>query len=111
MLKSWKKIAFQLIILIVLIMQISLNSVLAEEVSSTNSNNSSLPNTENSNSIERIRTIPKTEDNSRVTPTKERQVTPNAKSSRAKSSRPIDPYEKYYDAIQKFDAEFYGEDG
>ena len=111
MLKSWKKRALQLIFLTLLITQISFNSVLAQEVPSNNTNNSSSPNIENINPIERTDTVPSTEDNRKVAPSNELQVTPKAKSSRAKSSRPKDPYEKYYDAIQKFDEELYGEKG
>ncbi len=56
MFTSWRKRAFQLIILTLLITQISFNSVLAQEVPSTNTNNSSSPNIENINPIERTRT-------------------------------------------------------
>ena len=111
MLKIWKKRAFLLIILTLLISQISFNSVLAQEAPSTNTNNSSSSNIEKINSIERTPIVPSTEDNRKVAPSKERQATPKAKSSRAQSSRPSDPYEKYYDAIKKFNEELYGAKG
>ncbi len=111
MLKSWKKRALQLIFLTLLITQISFNSVLAQEVPSTNTNNSSSPNIENIKPIEKTGTESSTEDNRKVAPSDEQQVTPKAESSRANSSRPSDPYEKYYDAIKKFNEELYGEKG
>ena len=111
MFTSWRKRAFQLIILTLLITQINFNSVLAQEVPSTNTNNSSSPNIENINPIEKTPTAPSTEDNRKVAPSKEFQATPKARSSRAQSSRPSDPYEKYYDAIKKFNEELYGEKG
>lgn len=111
MFRSWSKKAFLLIAITLLITQISFNSVLAQEVPSTNTKNSSSPNIEKINPIERTPTVPTTEDNRKVTPTNEGQAIPKAQSSRANSSRPSDPYEKYYDAIKKFNDELYGEKG
>ncbi len=111
MLKSWQKRVFQLIFLILLIIPISFPRVLAQEVTSTNIHDSSSPNIEKIYSIETTRTVPSTEENRKVTPSNEDQATPKAQSSRANSSRPSDPYEKYYDAIQKFNEELYGEKG
>ena len=111
MFRSWRKRAFLLIAITLLITSISFNSVLAQEVPSTNTNNSSSPNIEKIYPIERTRAVPSTEDNRKVTPSNEGQATPKAKSSRDNSSRPSDPYEKYYDAIKKFNEELYGEKG
>ncbi len=111
MFRSCRKRAFLLIAITLLVTQISFNSVLAIEVPSTNTNNSSSPNIENINPSEKTRTVPSTEDNRKVAPSNEDQVAPKAKSSSANSSGPSDPYEKYYDAIQKFNDELYGEKG
>ena len=111
MLGSWRKRAFQIIVLILLLTQISVTRVLAQELQSANTDNSSSANIENINLRERTPATPVMEDNRRVTPNNERQVTPQARSSRTNSSRPNDPYEKYYDAIKKFNDELYGERG
>ncbi|MDJ0900774.1 MAG: hypothetical protein QNJ55_18380 [Xenococcus sp. MO_188.B8] len=111
MLKLWKKRAFLLIIVTLLISQISFNSVLAEEVISSNTNNFSSSNIENINPKAETQIVPSTEDKKEVVPSKESQVTPKVESFSVNSSRPSDPYEKYFDAIKKFNEELYGENG
>lgn len=111
MFRSWRKRAFLLMAITLLITQISFNSVLAQEVPSTDTKNSLSPNIENINSRERTHTVPSTGDNRKVIPSSEGQATPKAESSRANLSRPSDPYKKYYDAIKKFNEELYGERG
>ena len=108
MLKLWKKRAFLLILLTLLISLISFNSVSAQEITSPNTTNFSSPNIENINPSVRTQTA---EDNSEVAPSNENQLTPNETSSRVNQNRPEDPYAKYFDAIKKFNEKLYGENG
>ena len=110
MLKSISKKALQLMILILLIIQISFNSVLAQELPSSNVTNSQSPNLEQTNQLE-IPSNSLTEEKRIVPSNNERQPDSRVSSSRADSSQPSDPYEKYYDAIKNFNDELYGEQG
>ncbi|MGK7895489.1 MAG: hypothetical protein AB4372_18200 [Xenococcus sp. (in: cyanobacteria)] len=107
MLKIWKKRAFLLILLTLLISLISFNGVLAQEVTPTNTNNFSSPNIENINT----NVNPTTEDNNQVTSTDENQLTRNERASQTTPPGPKDPYTKYFDAIKQFNEELYGENG
>ena len=111
MFRSWSKQALQLIVVILLVIQISVNSVLAQEVASPNAAKSISPNLENTNRVEMPINSSSTEENIRVAPSNERQQNATVSSSRADSSRPKDPYEQYYDAIKSFNEELYGEQG
>ena len=110
MFRSLSKKALQLIVLTLLIINISFNSVLAQELPSSNVTKSQSPNLEQTNRVE-IPINSSTEDKRIVTPSNERQPDSSVSSSRADSSQPRDPYEKYYDAIKKFNDELYGEQG
>ena len=110
MFRSLSKKALQLIVLTLLIINISFNSVLAKELPSSNVTKSPSPNLEQTNQLE-IPITSSTEDKRIVTPNNERQPDSRVSSSRADASQPQDPYEKYYDAIKKFNDELYGEQG
>ncbi len=110
MFRSLSKKALQLIVLTLLIINISFNSVLAQELPSSNVTKSQSPNLEQTNRLE-IPITSSTEDKRIVIPNNERQPDSRVSSSSADSSQPQDPYEKYYDAIKKFNDELYGEQG
>ena len=110
MFRSLRKKALQLIVLTLLIVQISFNSVLAQELPSPDVNNTQFPKLEQTNRG----TMPidsSTKENRNITPRNERQSDSTISSSRADASQPKDPYEKYYDAIKNFNDELYGEQG
>ncbi len=111
MFRSWSKKALQLIILALIIIQLSFNSVLAQEISSPNANTSPSSNVDNTSRVEKPFSTSSTEDNRKVAPSNKRQPSSRESSVRKNSSRPQDPYEKYYDAIKKFNDELYGEQG
>ena len=110
MFRSLSKKALQLIIFTLIIIQIGVNTVLAQELSSPNVTNSQSPQLEQTEGV-KIPTTPSTDEKRIVTPRNERQLDSTVSSSRADASQPRDPYEKYYDAIKKFNDELYGEQG
>ena len=110
MFRSLSKKALQLIVLTLLIINISFNSMLAQELPSSNLTKSQFPNLEQTNQLE-TPTNSSIKDKKVVTPSNERQSDSRVSSSRADSSQPKDPYEQYYDAIKKFNEEVYGEEG
>ncbi len=111
MLKLWKKRAFLVIFLTLLISLISLNGVLAKEITSTNTNNFSSPNIENIDTSAKNQTVPATEDHNKVAPSDQSQLTPNEEAARTTPPGPKDPYTKYFDAIKTFNEKLYGENG
>ncbi len=111
MFRFWIKKVLQLIILSLIIIQLSFNSVLAQEVLAPNAKTSPSPNLENTNRVEKPLSTSTNEDNRRVAPSNKSQPSSRDLSIRKNSSRPQDPYEKYYDAIKKFNDELYGEQG
>ena len=110
MFRSLSKKALQLIVIILSIVQIGVSGVLAQELPSSQVTDSQSPNLEKTNRVE-MPINSSTKEQRIVTPRNEAQPDSRVPSSRADSSQPRDPYEKYYDAIKKFNDELYGEQG
>ena len=106
----------QRMVLAALFFQMMAGSVLAEPTMSPPNSASGARIDMRAPQIEKTQTsqpapLDKVTDMRKVTPQNQKEQTPTVFTRQAKGDRPQDPYEDFYDSIEKFNQEVYGDNG